>query len=271
MNKSLENRLQILVATHKRYDMPEEKIYLPIHVGKEGKSDLGYIEDNTGENISHKNNNYCELTALYWSWKNMNCDYIGLCHYRRYFSNGEKPAPLLQSSNRDDQFSQILTEKTISEMLNKYDIILPKKRNYIIETISSHYKHAHNIEDLMATKEIIRESYPEYLDSFDTIMNGRKLHLYNMFVMSKAMFDNYAEWLFDILEKLESKINITNYNPYQARVYGFISERLFNVWIHHHNLNIKELDIVSMENESKLKKYMNFLNRKIRGNTLETN
>ena len=67
--------------------MPEDKIYLPIHVGRVEKADLGYLGDDTGDNISAKNANYCELTGLYWAWKNLKCDYIGLCHYRRYFAH----------------------------------------------------------------------------------------------------------------------------------------------------------------------------------------
>ena len=78
--------IKILIATHKEYWMPRDEVYLPIHVGKENKQELGYIGDNTGCNISIKNPNYCELTAIYWAWKNLKVDYIGLVHYRRYFT-----------------------------------------------------------------------------------------------------------------------------------------------------------------------------------------
>ena len=73
--------IKILVATHKKYWMPEDDVYLPIHVGRAGKADLGYVGDNTGDNISSKNTNYCELTGLYWAWKNLKCDYIGSVSY----------------------------------------------------------------------------------------------------------------------------------------------------------------------------------------------
>ena len=79
--------IKILVATHKPYWMPDDDVYLPIHVGKAGQKDIGFIGDDTGENISYKNANYCELTGMYWAWKNLQADYIGLCHYRRYFTN----------------------------------------------------------------------------------------------------------------------------------------------------------------------------------------
>ena len=76
----------LIVATHKNYWMPKDEMYVPIHVGREGKDDLGYIGDNTGDNISSKNANYCELTGLYWAWKNFDADYLGLVHYRRHYT-----------------------------------------------------------------------------------------------------------------------------------------------------------------------------------------
>ena len=79
--------IKILVATHKKYLMPTDDIYIPIQVGAEGKEDLGFQKDNEGDNISAKNPFYCELTGMYWAWKNLNADYIGLVHYRRHFAS----------------------------------------------------------------------------------------------------------------------------------------------------------------------------------------
>ncbi|KYC67051.1 DUF4422 domain-containing protein [Heyndrickxia coagulans] len=250
--------IKILVATHKKYEMPNDDMYLPIHVGKEGKKDLGYQGDNTGDNISLKNKNYCEMTGIYWAWKNLDCDFIGLCHYRRYFKSSSKKEIL----NNEDNFSKIIDRQEVEELLNKYDIILPKRRNYYIETIWSHYEHAHNIKDLIETKKILNELYPEYINSFDKIMYGKHLHLYNMFVLSKNNFDSYCDWLFNILFELEERIDISNYNNYQGRVFGFISERLFNVWLLYNKLETKELDILFTEKEYLLKKYFNFIKRK---------
>ena len=78
--------IKIMVAVHKPYWMPTDSVYLPIHVGKEGKADIGFQGDNTGDNISSKNSHYCELTAMYWAWKNLEADFVGLVHYRRYFT-----------------------------------------------------------------------------------------------------------------------------------------------------------------------------------------
>ena len=119
--------IKILVATHKKYDMPSEDIYLPIHVGREGKEDLGYQGDNQGENISLKNSNYCELTGLYWAWKNLQCDVIGLSHYRRYFTDKSK---FEVAKNKNNKMDLILNKQDIDKILKNADIIVPKKRNY---------------------------------------------------------------------------------------------------------------------------------------------
>ena len=131
--------------------MLADDVYLPIHVGREGKEDLGYIGDNTGDNISEKNPNYCELTGLYWAWKNLDCEYIGLCHYRRYFAHKAK------SNSLKDKQQSILTKQDYELLLQQYDVILPKKRNYYIETVRSQYEHAHNKRDLDEVENIIRQ------------------------------------------------------------------------------------------------------------------
>lgn len=253
--------IKILVATHKKYDMPSESIYLPIHVGREGKQELGYQGDNQGDNISLKNSNYCELTGLYWAWKNLNCEVIGLSHYRRYFTNKNK---LQIFMNKENKMDLILNEDEITDILNKVDIIVPKKRNYYIETIYSHYKNAHHIKDLDETRNIIEELCPEYLESFDIVMNGKTLHLYNMFVMKKELFDEYCEWMFSILFELEKRVDISEYDAYQSRIFGFISERLFNVWILQKKLLFKEIDVVNIEGIKWVPKIIDFIKRKIK-------
>lgn len=251
--------IKVFVATHKKYRMPEERMYTPLHVGREGKNDLGYLGDNTGDNISVKNPNFCELTGLYWAYKNQKCEYIGLSHYRRYFS---VKSFVKRNLKNEDKFSLILNEAEAEELLKEADIILPKKRNYYIETIESHYSNAHHVEDLRKVEEIIKRNHSDYVGSFDEVMNGKTLYLYNMFIMKKSDFDEYCEWLFDILFELEKEIDISSYDTYQSRVYGFLSERLFNVWLKKHRLKIKEIPVINMEGINWWEKGTNFLKRK---------
>ena len=221
--------------------MPEDKIYLPIHVGRVEKADLGYLGDDTGDNISAKNANYCELTGLYWAWKNLKCDYIGLCHYRRYFAHA------VSGSDMEKKKLAILQRTDYEKLLKQYDVILPKQRNYFIETVRSQYEHAHNKNDLALTEQIVAELYPEYSEAFCKVMGRTKLHIFNMFVMKKEKFDEYCQWLFTILFELEKRIDISSYSQYEARVFGFLSERLLNVWLEKQKLKVKGIDVVFLE------------------------
>lgn len=245
--------IKIIIATHKKYWMPSDKIYLPLHVGREGKINLGYQGDNTGDNISQKNANFCELTGLYWAWKNIDADYIGLVHYRRHFS---------YSGAKGSKENKVITYKQLKPLLEKYDILLPTPRNYYIETNYSQYIHAHHKEDLDCTKKIISEKYPEYLKAYDNSMQKTKGHRFNMFIMKKSKFREYCTWLFDILFELEKRLDISNYSKNDARVFGFVSERLLDVWIETKGYKYKDIPYVYMEKTNWLIKGTNFINRK---------
>ena len=248
--------VKIIVATHKPYWMPEDKIYLPVQVGAAGAAnDLGYARDNTGDNISNKNKNYCELTGLYWAWKNLSADYIGLAHYRRHFT-------LRKGS---DKTNLPITGEELIPLLENYDVLLPRKRNYFIDTTYDQYVHAHHKEDLDTTEAILKERYPEYLDAYNKAMKSTSGHRFNMFVMKKYVFDKYCTWLFDVLFELENRLDISEYSNYDARVYGFVGERLLDVWMMTNMVNSKDIPYVFMEKQNWFVKGGNFIKRKIKG------
>ncbi len=250
--------IKIIVASHKKYWMPADDIYLPLHVGKEGKADIGFIGDNTGDNISNKNANYCELTGLYWAWKNLPAEYIGLCHYRRYFTRSN---PCSCSKKKQ----VILTKAEWEELLNEHPIIVPDKRKYYIETNRSHYNHSHYAKDLDMTEKIIQEKYPQYSEAFSKVMERTWAHMFNMFVMRRDYFDEYCNWLFDVLQKLEKRTDITDYDAVEARIYGYISELLLDVWLETNKLEYYEQNVAFLEPQNWLKKGGVFLKRKILG------
>ena len=257
----------MVIATHKKYQMPKDPMYLPLHVGAEGKKDsegneldLGYVKDNTGDNISELNPSFCELTGLYWAWKNINSDYIGLVHYRRYFSLKKKGK---------DPFTSVLTYEELEPVLGKYSIIVPKKRRYYIESLYSHYAHTHYAEQLDKTREIIAEKYPEYLPSFDKIMKRTYGYMFNMMIMKKEWMDQYCGWLFDILFTLKDTFDMPELSAFQGRFYGRISEIIFNVWLDHQLENgklkkeqMKEIPCIHMEKINWWKKGTAFLQAK---------
>ena len=250
--------IKILVATHKSYWMPTDNVYLPVHVGKEGKEDIGFIGDNTGDNISTKNANYCELTGLYWAWKNISADYIGLCHYRRYFTRAN---PI----NCEKKKQVILSRNEWEKLLEKHPIIVPDKRKYYIETNRSHYNHSHYAKDIDTTEKIIQEKYPQYINAFTKVMKRTWAHMFNMFVMRKDYLDEYCTWLFDVLQELENRTDITNYNVIEARIYGYISELLLDVWLETKQYEYYEQNVAFLEPQNWIKKGGIFLRRKIMG------
>ena len=189
--------IKVIVATHKKYEMPEDSLYLPVHVGREGKEDLGYVGDNTGDNISSKNPSYCELTGLYWAWKNLDTDYIGLAHYRRHFTLKKR-----EQQKKLGLMGSVLTKAEVEPLLEEYKILVPKKRKYYIETLYSHYEHTHYKEHLDVTREIISEMYPEYVFDFDKVMKQTSGYMFNMYIMEKKLSDTYCQWLFSILFEL---------------------------------------------------------------------
>ena len=101
--------IRLYVMTHKKIAEIPDPLYIPMQVGKAGKEDFGYVGDDTGDNISAKNNRYCELTGMYWLWKNVKCDIIGVCHYRRYFIKDEK----------------LLDQSYIEKKMQNYSMIIP--------------------------------------------------------------------------------------------------------------------------------------------------
>ncbi len=247
--------IKIIVAAHKPYWMPQDDMYLPLHVGHAGKEGIGFQGDDTGSNISEKNPNFCELTGLYWAWKNLNADYIGLAHYRRHFA--------VRVS--DDKKASVLTKKQLEALLADNDIILPEKRRYYIETIYSHYSHTFDSSHLDKTRDIIARIYPEYTDAFDRVMKSTYAHMFNMFIMKKEYFDRYCEWLFSILFELEKSIDVSEMTAFEARLFGRVSERLLDVWLITEKLSYAEIKHMHMEPINWRKKISGFLSAKLFG------
>jgi len=251
-----ENGMKVIVATHKPYWMPMDSMYVPVQVNACSSAPIaGFQPDNVGENISEKNPNYRELTALYWAWKNLECDYLGLTHYRRYFANRAF----------GDKKRRIAGKQDIADALSHADILLPKPRNYFIETNYSQYVHAHHEQDLLITREILQERRSESVSKFDEIMRRTYGHRFNMFVMQRDLADAYCSWLFDVLFELENRLDISDYSPNDARVFGFVSERLMDYWVEMNGLAAVEIPVVYLESQHWLKKGSSFLKRKLGG------
>ena len=250
--------MKLLISSHKPYWTPTDPLYLPLQVGAYSKPAFGaeWARDDTGDNISSKNATFCELTGLYWAWKNLDADVYGLCHYRRYFG--------YRRIGRDKK-DCILNAGQIEKLLANHDLILPRKRHYWIETRESQYAHAHHIEDLSCVEQILTERCPEYLEAWRWMLNTRSGHICNMFIMRKADFDAYCIWLFGILFEAEKRLDISGYSAKDQRVFGYLGERLLDVWVRRNQKTFVEVPVINMETQNWPKKAMTFLRRKIHG------
>ena len=217
----------IIVATHKPYWVPEDPMYLPVQMGHAIHPAIGYIGDDTGENISERNANFCELTGRFAPKKD-----------------------------------RVISHEELCSILATTNVVLPRERHYFIETNYTQYIHAHHKRDLTATRAIIARKCPEYLPAYDAYMSKTHGHHFNMFVMKKELLQHYCTWLFDILFDLERELDMTGYTVNDRRVFGFVSERLLDAWLITNNIAYEELDVVYMESQHWLRKGMAFLNRK---------
>ncbi|MBR3796517.1 MAG: DUF4422 domain-containing protein [Clostridia bacterium] len=247
--------VKLYIAMHKPYRTPQDGMYVPLQVGAAQHEAFLEARDNGGEDqISGKNSTFCELTGLYWMRRNAAADAVGLVHYRRHFSLGRTK----------DVWESVLAQEQAEKLLDAHEAVLPKKRHYVIETNWSQYAHAHYEKDLTATREVLRELCPEYIPAFDATMKRRSGHRFNMMIMRQARFEQYCDWLFPILFELEKRIDISDYDAYNKRVFGFIGERLLDVWAETVRLDYCEIPVIDMEPVNWAKKGGAFVMRKLK-------
>lgn len=263
--------IKIIVAAHKSCEVPKDSVYLPLFVGAKGKQSIigtrgganeTFARDDSGDNISEKNPTFCELTGIYWAWKNLETDVVGLVHYRRLFGQGSHNNPM----------DLAMTGEEFKAQLDKAAILIPKKRQYYIESLWSHYSNTHSEEHLKLTREIMKIKHPDQIDVFDNVLSRSFGAMFNMFVMGKGLLNEYCEWLFPILFELEKQVETDKLSSFDARLFGRISELLFNVWLEikqNEGIRISEIPWYSTTKVPWGKKIVSFLNAKFIGKKYE--
>ena len=223
-------KIKILVAQHKEAEVYKNEVYTPIHVGKAiSKIDLSIIGDNTGDNISHLNPFYCELTAQYWAWKNItDIEYIGLCHYRRYFKTE-------------------FTASNIDHEMEGYDIILPR-RVILRHNLLNWYSIGNNPEDATIFHLYMSQLFKDDIETYRNFyMRQNWINPANMFVCKKTIFDKFCKWQFSILKDLRAIIPVSVYTR-QHRLMGYFGESLLPFYAYFNGLKIKEIPLTTMVN-----------------------
>ena len=248
--------LCVVVAAHREYPMPQDAAYLPVQAGAAGaEKPLPYQSDAQGENISRRNDLYCELTALYWAWKNLPAGALGLVHYRRHFGAKGRRARAWQE--------RIASGEELTALLARVPVILPEKRNYYIDTRRGQFIRAHGAAAYDALREALRDMAPAYLPAFDRTMARTSGHCFNMFVMRRDWADAYCAWLFPLLFETEARMRAAGQDV-PPRMMGYLAERMLDSYVETNGLDYAELPVVHTEGQDWLRKGAAFLARRLR-------
>lgn len=223
--------MKIYVVTHKNVNIKLPKNYSLFQVNAVNSQVFCKENDAIGDNISKKNPYYCELTAVYWIWKNdIENDVIGIAHYRRYLTKSRFFNTPIKAVNSN----------TTEKYLKNYDIILPRPIKFNI-TVREQLTESVYEKDLLALSDIISCDYPDYINAYESVLNGYQTYYCNIMICGKPLWNAYCEWLFPILAKLEKRVDMTGYDVSHQRLYGYLSERLLTVYVRKHGLKVKTL------------------------------
>lgn len=218
-------KIKIFVCCHKPYTGYRDEVYTPIHLGRAVSTCTNQMKDmigdDTGDNISEKNPYYSEATGIYWIWKNVHdCEYVGLHHYRRFFV-------------------EHFTDENIDSFFADGTDVLMARPGYCQGTTRWYHSMMYmSFEDILILRSALKGLYPEYIPTFNHVMNDYTFSFLNMVICRKSLYDEYAKWMFEILFNVEKIIKFSPY-PNSQRSLAYMSEILTPIFFIHNNKKIK--------------------------------
>lgn len=246
-----EPSIKIVISCHKEIDYPKSDVYLPIHLGASSASNPlpGMQPDDEGDNISARNFTYCELTAQYWAWKHLDTDYIGQCHYRRYFyfgsgkhkANDHLQIEVPNLSPASIHEFQLEDSSLIREIVAQHDVVVAPQWDVskaptpcgMKATVREHMVSYGLMldEDVDRLIEITRHLKPEYVDGLVGYLNGKSYRGYNCFIMRKGLFHRLCDFEFPILQEFDASFDYDNMRTTRKRICGYFAEILYSVFV----------------------------------------
>lgn len=242
----MRNVIEIYTATGCKIPYAIPDYCVPIEVGACLREDHldNYIRDDIGDNISAYNREYCELTALYWGWKNSDAAIKGLCHYRRFF---HKSPDVHLFPNEYIYGKELLrkapTQQQIREILDGVDIILPLSYFPSPQTVQHNLEEFVYPKDIAVMERILEQEYPAYYVTYRDIQQRQRLPYCNMMIARAEVYDAYCAWLFPLLARIAEEIDLTGYDRIHRRIYGYLAEVLVSVWVETQGLRVSYLNL----------------------------
>lgn len=266
-------KIHIAVACHKPSRLPENDILIPVQVNSAAaKNRMDMTHDDEGDNISAKNPSYCELTAQYWEWKNVDADYYGLCHYRRFMCftvpdkakrNNRKQIEAEAIDDWNIKRFGLDDEEAMRRVIEVSDIVTGENQNVsrlytprgnqptAMKHWTAHDRALINAEDLDKMLGILKEVSPELGRDTVKYLSGRTFTGFNCFVMKKELFNELCEIEFKVLERLERETDLSGYCTQLSRIYGFMGEIISSGFIYHkkkHGARVTHVPLVYFNN-----------------------
>ena len=258
--------IKLFVCCHAETPIPEHPLLVPIQVGATlaDRRFPGFVQDDSGVNISEKNRSYCELTAQYWAWKNCSADYCGFFHYRRFlYPEQSERRPYIICEKPSAPLLEKLGYEGFDKLIRNCDLILPIGENMHVP-VREHYAHApyHHGEDLERMEQIVREYSPDYAAAMDRYLSGTIHYFGNIYIMRREVFRDYCAWLFPLLEEFDRRTDTGGYGVQEKRVDGYLAVRLLGVYCtkHHGELRCLELPRVHFEPDRKKRRKAEMIN-----------
>lgn len=259
MNKKIETdnfrELLVLASFHKPYIYNSASTWLrPCAVGQFQSNDPLIFSDNSGNNISALNPYFCELTAMYWAWKNISgVDKIGFCHYRRYFYLGSEfyssqRVPFVDLNSVILEMSGPQAKERALALLEHADAIVPQAF-YLGGSIDQEYQAHHLPEHWAVFKSVLFDHLPHYRRYAAYFEHSNRFIFCNMMIWHWQFFDRYCSELFPILFEVHARCPVPK-DSYQARYLGFLAERFLMFFCYANGLRLAEVPLVGFENNA---------------------
>lgn len=260
-------------------ELIDNSLYTPMRCGAvfDEENQMGIAGDDTGNHISERRMSFCEFTVQYWAWKNVNADYYGLCHYRRYLSFSEKHyktdefkmvyRPMLLPSEK--RIFNLLDSAAMAALITQYDLLTSEYadvkdiptpdgwKNTVRQFWEAHDGVFLEKSSIVLLFELIDQMAPEYSDSAREYFSGSKHRGFNCYVMRHELFNRLCNLQFSIMFEVERRLDTTGYTQKMMRTPAFIGEMLYGIFIYHletrEHWRIKELQLVYFRSTEKLK------------------
>ena len=239
--------IALYVCCHRESEVPAHPLLRPIQVGAAlaQRRFPGFLHDDEGENISQRNRAYCELTAQYWAWKNSEAEYAGFFHYRRFlYPDAAARRPYLLKPQPSEELLERLGYDGFEPLIRDHDLILPKREEMYVP-VRQHYAQApfHHGEDLARMERIVAELYPDDAPAADAYLSGTAQYFGNIFIMRRRVFEAYCAWLFPLLEEFDRRTDTGGRSAQEARVDGYLAERLLGVFAQARRGRLRTLEL----------------------------